>query len=102
MAFEVDLELEQFGVFVNLIDLLANAGFSWSLRIMAGFGGSLRVVDGSGKKLIVYGFVSDFAGLLINMGEAFFEAVDILVVEDVFASWRFIFILDGFFGVEIN
>lgn len=102
MAFEVDLELQQLGVFVKFIDLLANVGFSWSLRIMARFGGSLRVVDGPAKKFIIVGFGSDFAGLLINMGEPFFEAVDILVVEDVFPSLSFIFTSDGFVGIEID
>ena len=66
------------------------------------FGGSLRVVDRPTKKFIVICFSSDFAGLLINMGEAFFEAVDVLVVEDVFASLRFVFIRfinNGFVGI---
>ncbi len=69
---------------------------------MTGFGGSLRVVDRPTKKFIVICFSSDFAGLLINMGKAFFKAVDVLVVEDVFASLRFVFIRfisDGFIGI---
>jgi hypothetical protein len=99
LAFEVDLELEQLGVFVKFIDLFADVGFSWSFRIMVGFRGSLGVVDRPAKNVIIVGFVSDFAGLLINMSETFFEAVDILVVEDVFASWSFVFTFVGFVGI---
>ncbi len=84
LAFQLDLKLHKFGVFIKLIDfLLDDYWLSPVLRVISRLSESLRIVDRPVELVYNNLFSNDFTGLFIYVSESLFETIDIIVVENV-------------------